>query len=134
MPRKQSADTAKQSVQDVPSGGFSCGSYLDGHNVLYVPVMKLAPDLVPESARLRWKGDQLVLTTDSGSAVVHHHNPAGVRRLIGDFGAKCRWYPTLRLACWPRTGARHWVSLSLTEVTPCVSGEQQLLDEEEYWS
>lgn len=136
MPAKKNKqqDPDTPAIADIPRVGFSCSLYLDGHSVHYIPVTRLAPTLEPVPATLRMDGDEITLVIDRHRTRVHSHNPAGIGLLISEFGAKCRWYPTLRLACWPRPTERHWVSLALDPIEPCISAEDAYLAEVRHWS
>ena len=134
MPRRKSPHAADEPIRDMPSAGFTCGSYLDGHNVHYIPALKLAGDRDVVDARLVWDHDNLQLTIAGKETVVFNHNPASVRVLLGDLGAQCSWYPSLRLACWPGTSTRRWVSLSLEGLQACTSVEQARIAEAELWA
>lgn len=134
MPRKNSPHAADEPIRDIPSAGFTCGSYLDGHNVHYIPALKLAGERDVVDARLVWDHDTLQLTIDGKKTVVFNHNPASVRVLLDDLGARCSWYPSLRLACWPGTYTRRWVSLSLDDLQACTSVEQARIAEAELWA
>lgn len=119
---------------DIPAGGFACGSYMDGHNVHYIPAMKLSRDRVPVDATLSWTGERLELTVGHDVAVVQHHNPAGIRALLAEGGEVCIWYPDLRLACWVTDEGKKWVSLAVTDLADCVSVERARAEEEKLWS
>jgi hypothetical protein len=118
-----SINDSQQSVskpKDIPRVGFTCGSYLAGHNVHYFPVLKRAPLLTPIEASLTSSPQILTLHDAAGPHVVHNHNPTAVGTLIDELGEECLWYPTLSLACLPSAGIRHWVNLSsepLVELT-----------------
>ena len=134
MPRKKSTQPSGPGRRDIPRVGFTCGLYLDGHNVHYIPVTQLAKDRESVNANLNWTAAHLVLDVAGAELVVHNHNQAGIRLILRDLGPQCRWYPSLHLACWSGQDARHWVSLSATALEPCTTVEQSLLDEESFWS
>lgn len=134
MPRKNHTQTTDKPIRDVPSAGFRCGSYLDGHNVHYIPALKLSADRAAVAARLKWDNDALHLTIDGDVVRVQNHNPAGVRLLLDELGTACLWYPSLRYACWPGATVRHWVSLALNDLPPCFSTERARIAEAELWA
>lgn len=142
MPAKKSKAQAKPTTQattepiirDVPRGGYTCRTYHDGHNVHYIPVTRVVPDLEPVSARIECQDEKLTLLIDQSSTPVHSHNPAAIGLLIEELGSACLWYPTLRLACWPLDGERHWASLALEPVGPCSSAEDVHIAELRHWS
>ena len=120
--------------KDVPRAGFTCGSYLPGHCVHYIPVQKLVPDLIPVSASLQCQGDQLTLLIQNESSPVWTHNTDGVQEIIEDFGSECDWFPTLKFARWVHENVRHWVNLSLEPVSVCASVERVRRAEMRAWS
>lgn len=127
-------DSSAPTPKDVPRVGFACASYLPGHDVHYIPVVKLSATRSHESATLDLGGDAFILRVADEANFVHTHNPQGLRGLIRDLGSACRWYPSFSYACWPDGEVRHWVNLSLEELTPCISREQALEAEWEAWT
>jgi hypothetical protein len=134
MPRTKRPNPADSPIRDVPRAGFTCGSYFDGHNVHYIPALKLSADRESVAARLTWENAGLRLSVRQENTIVHNHNPAGIRLLLDELGTKCLWFPDLRLACWPGASARDWVSLALKGLASCTSTEQSRLEEAELWA
>lgn len=97
-----------------------CISYRPGHNVHYIPVLRLVRDLEPVDATLTCEREQLTLTVGSQRTTMYSHDMHRVRSLLEDFGTRCLWYPTLRYACWPGAKVNRWASLSGAPITPCV--------------
>lgn len=133
-PKGPARPVTEPAVKDVPRGGFTCQSYQDGHNVHYIPVMKVVPDLEPVRARIECSDDQIALVIGKDRTAVYSHNPAAIGLLIQELGSACRWYPTLNLACWPGKAVRHWASLALAPVEACGSAEEAYLAELAHWS
>jgi len=129
-PRDSSAPAPKL----VPRAGFRCVSYLPGHDVHYIPVLKYSAARSHAPAQLALSGDAFQLHFGGEAHLVQTHNPQALRQLIEDFGGACRWYPSFNHACWPHDGVRHWVNLSLDGLTPCVSVEEGRLREWEAWT
>ena len=121
--------SSDRAAKDVPRAGFSCASYLAGHTVHYVPVLKRAPQLTPVEATLEVKGDRLRLSLREMSSRVWSHNRFAVASLVEELGSTCFWFPTLSLARWTVPDVRHWVSLSLEPTGPCISVEEARLAE-----
>jgi len=121
-------------ARDVPRLGFACGSYQAGHNVHYIPVLKLAPTLEPVPARLLIEGEDLFLERDAARVRVFHHNPSAVMLLVQELGTDCEWFTSLHLARWVRDDAHHWASLATEPVDACPSREDVQLAELRYWS
>lgn len=134
MPSKKSKQSPSPIIRDIPRCGFTCRSYLDGHNVHYIPVGQLVPGLVAVDARLQCEGGGITLVIGQERTTVFTHNPAGIELLVAQLGPSCQWYPTLRLACWPRADERHWASLALAPVDRCASADEAHLAELRLWS
>ena len=130
IPRDSSAPAPK----DVPRSGFTCVSYLPGHDVHYIPVLKFSATRRHSLAQLAFSGKAFQLHIGDEVHVVQTHNPQALRQLIEDFGGACKWYPSLNYACWPHRDVRHWVNLSLEGLTPCVSVEEGRRREWETWT
>lgn len=131
MPRNPVHVRATSSGPDRPLGGFTCQSYSDGHNVHYIPVLKIAPNLDPTDATITVDEDRILLTVESTTIEVQHHNPRAIATLVAENGSRCQWFPRLRCACWTRSGGRKWISLSLGPLTPCISAEEARAAEEQ---
>lgn len=116
-------------ANSVPRAGFTCVSYLPGHDVHYIPVLKLSATRSHAPAKLDFTGDSFRLQIADESHLARTHNPEALRRLIEGRGGACRWYPSFSYASWPAGEVRHWVNLSLEELTPCISREEALLIE-----
>ena len=129
-PRHSSAPAPK----DVPRAGFTCVSYLPGHTVHYIPVLKHSASRTHTPAQLVPTGDAFRLHIGDEAHLVQTHNPQALRQLIEDLGGACRWYASFNYACWPQRDVRHWLNLSLEGLTPCVSVEEGLLREWEAWT
>ena len=127
-------DPSRPKPKDVPRVGFTCASYLPGHDVHYIPVVKLSPNRSYAPANIDFIGDDFTLRVEDDTRLVQTHNPEALRRLIQELGSACRWYPSFSYACWPDGEVRHWVNLSLEELTPCASREQALKAEWEAWT
>ena len=121
-------------ARDVPRLGFACGSYQAGHNVHYIPVLKLAPTLEPVPARLLVEGEELILEWNGHPVKVFHHNPAAVALLVDELGAHCEWFASLHLARWVHDDTHHWASLATEPVDACPSREDVQLAELRHWS
>lgn len=121
-------------IKDVPRAGFSCGSYQDGHNVHYAPVVKAAPGLTPLPARIALREGTITLKLGEESTTAYNHNTAAIDLIVREVGSICSWFPGLSLACWTTRTERHWASLSLDPLSECFSAEQAHLAEIEWWS
>ena len=122
-------DSSPRVPKNVPRAGFTCVSYLPGHDVHYIPVLKLSVTRSHAPAKLDFTGDSFRLQIADESHFVQTHNPEALRRLIEGRGGACRWYPSFSYASWPAGEVRHWVNLTLEELTPCISREEALLIE-----
>lgn len=133
MKDKSVRDPAEINSKDVPRCGFTCSSHESGHTVHYISVTKQASGLKPIAAQVTVSTDGFSLSTRTMKANVWTHNPVALRALMGELGSDCYWYPTLHLASWHMGPSRHWVSLSISGASPCISLEEMRASEELMW-
>ena len=129
-----SRESSTPTPKDVPRVGFTCASYLPGHDVHYIPVLKISATRSHSQAHLDFTGDAFRLHVAEETQLVQTHNPQALRELIQELGGDCRWYPSLNYACWPDGEVRHWVNLSLEGLTPCISRQEAIQAEWETWT
>lgn len=111
---------AQRTANDAPRDASTCVSYLPGHHVHYIPVLRYSTTRAVAPGHLELTDDALRLIVGDERIPVHTHNAQALRELVDRLGGSCRWYPSLNYASWPDGNLRHWVNLSLSGLTPCV--------------
>lgn len=135
MARKGNAPRSVSVAQDIPRLGFTCGSYQAGHNVHYIPALKIAPDLEPVRARVSiGEGDTLMLEVGGERLQIFQHNVAGVELLIDKLGSACEWFSGLHMARWIAGGQHVWANFAPEPIAPCVSREAIQVAEADTWT
>lgn len=127
-------NSAGQTVSSLPHGDVTCVSYLPGHHVHHIPVLRYAAERTFTAGHLEFTHDVLRLFVGGEAMPVSTHNTQALRELVEQIGGSCRWYPSLNYACWPDGNLRHWVNLSLAGLTPCVSQDKGQSMEWEAWT
>lgn len=123
MPRQETPSGRVLIAWDAARADRPCSSYRDGHNVHWIPVLRIAQHRPWVDAELTVEDGRLVLAFGTERSIVRHHDETGVRLLIESLGSSIRWYPSLRYACWPGEEVQRWASLALGELQPCFPPE-----------
>lgn len=118
-------------MKDIPKGHTKCSSYDEGHNVHYIPAMKLSRQRPATPARIVNDGTRIKLTFESSEIEVFNHTPEQLVAFADSFAGLCWWYPTLSLIAFQEQEKRNWFSISTSPITDCLRVSPQLIAEYE---